>query len=316
MKKVSTLGLAALVAALFAVSGCSINRLAVRAVAGMLSGGGGAGGDVFTTEDDPELVGDALPFAMKLYESLVAADPENAELLMATGRVFVMYANAYVQTPADMLEMSQVAEQAAMRARAKRLFLRAREYELRGLELRRPGFRGALSAAKVDAALALLSPSDADYLYWTAAAWLSAFSIDPFDMELLVTVPQPVAMLRQVNDWDPAYGGGAVHDILISYLGSASADMGGSEAAARREFALSLELAKGAKAGPYLALATSVSVKNQDAKEFRDLLARALAIDVDKFPEHRLENILAQRRARWLLDHIGDLFLSEEGGGG
>lgn len=313
MKKVPLASFAVLAAALLAVSGCSINRLAVRAVAGMLSGGGGAGGDAFTTEDDPELVGDALPFAMKLYESLLAADPENPELLLATGRVFVMYANAYVQTPADMLELSELELQTAMRARAKRLFLRARGYVLKGLDLRRPGFRDALEAGKAEAALALLKPADADFLYWLSAAWLSAFSLDPFDMALLVTVPQPVALLERVNAWDPAYGGGAVHDILISFYGSASADMGGSEVRARQEFARSLELSKGAKAGPYLALATAVSVKNQDAKEFRDLLGKALAIEVDEFPSNRLENILAQRRAAWLLAHIGDLFLSEGG---
>jgi predicted anti-sigma-YlaC factor YlaD len=313
MKKVSILLPAMLVVLLAAVSGCSINRLAVRAVAGMLSGGGGAGGDAFTTEDDPELVGDALPFAMKLYESLLAADPENPDLLLATGRIFVMYANAFVQTPADMLELARVEEQMAMRARAKRLFLRAREYVLAGLELRRPGFRGDLAAGEVDAALARLAPDDADYLYWTSAAWMSAFSIDPFDMELLVTVLQPVALLAEVNAWDPAYGGGAVHDIFISFYGSASADMGGSEAKAREEFERSLALSKGAKAGPYLALATAVSVKNQNAKEFRDLVGKALAIDVDAFPSNRLENTLAQRRARWLLAHIGDFFLSEGG---
>jgi len=124
-------------------------------------------------------------------------------------------------------------------------------------------------------------------------------------------VPRPVALLDRLNLWDPAYGGGAVHDILISFFGSASPDMGGSEAKARAEFARSLELSKGAKAGPYLALATAVCVKNQDAKEFRDLLGKALAIDVDAFPANRLENTLAQRRARWLLAHIGDFFLSE-----
>jgi predicted anti-sigma-YlaC factor YlaD len=213
-----------------------------------------------------------------------------------------------------MLELSEIELQTAMRARAKRLFLRAREYVLRGLELRRPGFRAALAAGKVDAALAMLKKDDADHLYWASAAWMSAFSLDPFDMELLVTVPRPIAMLEQVNAWNPAYGGGSVHDVLISVYGSISADMGGSETKAREEFARSLELSKGAKAGPYLALATAISVKNQDAKEFRDLIGKALAIDVDAFPANRLENTLAQRRARWLLEHIGDFFLSEGGG--
>ncbi|HTO20902.1 MAG TPA: TRAP transporter TatT component family protein, partial [Spirochaetia bacterium] len=72
-------------------------------------------------------------------------------------------------------------------------------------------------------------------------------------------------------------------------------------------------LSRGLRAGPYIALATTVSVKNQDAAEFRDLLAKALAIDVNADVPDRLVNIINQRRARWLLDHEGDYFL--EGGG-
>jgi hypothetical protein len=46
-------------------TGCSLKRLAVNSVAGMLSSSGSS--TVFTGEDDPQLVADALPFAMKLY---------------------------------------------------------------------------------------------------------------------------------------------------------------------------------------------------------------------------------------------------------
>jgi predicted anti-sigma-YlaC factor YlaD len=62
-----------------------------------------------------------------------------------------------------------------------------------------------------------------------------------------------------------------------------------------------------------VALATSVSVKNQNVGEFRDLLGKALAIDVNADIPDRLVNIINQRRARWLLDHVGDFFLAEGG---
>jgi predicted anti-sigma-YlaC factor YlaD len=68
------------------------------------------------------------------------------------------------------------------------------------------------------------------------------------------------------------------------------------------------------RAGPYIALATSVSVKNQDAAEFRELLGKALAIDVNADIPDRLVNIINQRKARWLLDHVDDYFLADEGG--
>jgi hypothetical protein len=40
------------------------------------------------------------------------------------------------------------------------------------------------------------------------------------------------------------------------------------------------------------------------------MLTQALHIDVDGDPSFRLANILAQDQARFLLDHLDDLFLS------
>jgi predicted anti-sigma-YlaC factor YlaD len=39
------------------------------------------------------------------------------------------------------------------------------------------------------------------------------------------------------------------------------------------------------------------------------LLEKALSIDPDADPSHRLLNVIAQRRARWLLERIDELFL-------
>ncbi|HJS75459.1 MAG TPA: TRAP transporter TatT component family protein, partial [Vicinamibacteria bacterium] len=36
---------------------------------------------------------------------------------------------------------------------------------------------------------------------------------------------------------------------------------------------------------------------------------RSLAFDVDAHPENRLLNLLAQRRARWLMGNADELFL-------
>jgi predicted anti-sigma-YlaC factor YlaD len=292
------------------LSSCSINRLAVRAVAGMLGGGGDS--TVFTGEDDPELVGDALPFALKVYESLLEADPTNAALALSTGQAFCMYGFAFVQAPSDLLPDTEVEKQIAMRARAKKLFLRAREYVLRGMEMRRKGFRAELEKGNAAGALARAKPADIDYLYWAGASWLAAFSTDPFDMNLLVTVPLPQALLEQVLAWDDGYGGGSVHELFISFYASVPAEIGGSEQRARGHFQKALALSRGLSAGTYLSLASSVSVKNQDAAEFRDLLTKALAVNVDADPKNRLQNIISQRKARWMLDHIGDFFLAEE----
>ncbi len=299
-------------ALLFAGVVCSCASFAAHTVAGFLSGSGQS--TVFTGEEDPELVRDALPFALKTYESLLEADPRDAPLALATGRAFTSYAYAFVQTPADQLPPEQVEVQRAMHQRAKKLFLRARDYVLRGLEIRRPGFTAALDGQGVQAALRFTRKEDSDYLYWTAAAWLGAFGADPFDFVQIVAVPRAVALLQQVEAWDDAYEAGAVHEILISFYGGAPADLGGGEQKARASFARALALSKGMRAGPYIALATSVSVKNQDAAEFRELLGKALAIDVNADIPDRLVNIINQRKARWLLDHVDDYFVADGGG--
>jgi predicted anti-sigma-YlaC factor YlaD len=55
--------------------------------------------------------------------------------------------------------------------------------------------------------------------------------------------------------------------------------------------------------------AENVAVPEQDAVLFREMLGKALAIDPDVAPARRLANLIAQRRAQWLLSRIEDLFL-------
>ncbi len=249
---------------------------------------------------------------MKTYESLLASDPGNAPLALATGRAFLSYAFAFVQAPAQELPDSQVDEQGALRQRAKKLFLRGRDYALQGLESaaagvpRRPGQGGPGSRAAAGAPRRRRLP-----LLGRRGMACGVFSADPFDFDLILTLPRAVALLQQVNDWDETYDGGAVHEIFISFYGSAPADLGGSEARARENFQRAVALSRGLRAGPYIALASSVSVKTQNAAEFRSLLEQALAVDVNADVPDRLVNIINQRRARWMLDHIDDYFLGE-----
>ena len=294
---------------LLAAGGCSLQRLAVNAVAGMLSSSGSS--TVFTGEEDPQLVADALPFAMKLYESLLAETPENTELLLATGSMFAMYANAFVQTPAGMLPETEYPQRLEALARAKHLYLRGRDYCLKALELRHPGLRARLEAGD-PAALEKTGAEDLPYLYWAAASWMGAFSAEPFDMELLLTLARPLALMARAFQLEEGYNKGAIHEFYISVYGSLPASLGGSQEKARYHFAKAVEYAGGLTAGPYVALATSVSIPAQNASEFRELLGRALAIDLQASPENRLVNLLSQRKARWLLEHIEDYFLLEE----
>lgn len=302
----------ALVTAGFVLSlltGCSIKKIAINSVANSLAGGGD--GLVFAGENDPKLVADALPFALKMYETLAEQAPENAELRVETGKIFVMYAYAFVQVPADQLPPEEVEKQNRMKKRAKKLYLRGRRYLLEALELRHPGFRDRLNES-ADSALAVAEEMDSTALYWTGMAWMGAITADKFDLGLVLGMKKAVKMVRQVAEYNEAFGDGAVHEFFLSYYGGLPASMGGSEETARFHYQKAVEFSNGKKAGPYVSLATTVSVKNQDVEEYRTLLHKALDVDTRERNKHRLTNVITQQRAQWLLDNIDRYFLLDE----
>jgi len=77
----------------------------------------------------------------------------------------------------------------------------------------------------------------------------------------------------------------------------------------RGHFERARELSGDSRASLFVTWAESVSVPTQNAVEFREMLQRALSIDPDEHEEIRLMNLVSQRRARWLLGRIDDLFL-------
>ncbi len=294
--------------------------MATRAVADVLAGSGGSS-SVFTGDDDPELVGDALPFALKLYESILAEVPDHAALNLATGSAFVMYANAFVEAEADALPPEEFARRERERERAKRLYLRGAAYLFRALEVRSPGISAVLRTSAgpanakpadrkgAEAALARFKKKDAGLLYWSAASLLAAYSLDPFDFALGARIGEARTLMAAAYSLDPDYGSGAIDDFYVSYYGGLPPDLGGSREKALAHFARAVEKSGGKSASPYVSLATAVAVPRQDYAEFKRLLEAALAVDPDAVPGNRLATLIAQKRARLLLAKAPELFI-------
>lgn len=297
------------------LSGCAIDQIAVNVLADTLAGGeDGGGASVFTTDSDPELVGDALPFALKLYETILAEAPDHEALLLATGSGFVSYANAFVATPASMLGYEEWELQQREQLRAKALYLRGRDYVIRGLEVRYPGFREALFSRDNDAItpyLQQMDERDAASLYWMSAGWVAAFALDAFDLELGFTVPKVGPIIRRALELDEDFSDGAIHDFLVQFYAGLPETMGGDKSRVDFHFRRALEIADGRIAGPYVSYAEGVVIPQQDRERFVELMELALAVDPDLYPSARMINILTQRKARWYLENIDDYFLPE-----
>ena len=276
--------------------------MAVRTVADTLS----QSGDTFSRDDDPELVRDAVPFALKTYESLLESIPKHEGLLLATCSGFTQYSYAFIQTDSDLVESTDYEAALRLKDRALKLYLRGRGYCVRLLELRRPGVEEKL---RVDPgnALAWASRDDVPVLYWTGAAWGAAISIGLDRPDLVSDLPAVKALMERVLALQEDYSRGAVHAIMIS-LEALPEAMGGSKERARRHFQRAVELSDGQDPGPFVTLAASVALPAQNRDEFVKLLGQALAIDPDSNPSARLAAIIAQKRARHLLSRVDELF--------
>jgi predicted anti-sigma-YlaC factor YlaD len=164
------------VALVSVLSGCAVRQRLINRVDDAIA----QSGEVYASDPDIQLVGAAAPFGLKLMESLLADSPQHRGLLLGASRGFTQYAYAYVETPADELEEHDVASAYAERARARKLYLRARDYGLRGLNVAYPGFSAGLHP-NPEAALSRMQREDVALLYWTAASWGAAIALSKDD---------------------------------------------------------------------------------------------------------------------------------------
>lgn len=292
--------------------GCALKTMAMNSVADSLA----RNGDTFAADDDPELIRSAVPFSLKLVESLLVELPRHHGLLLTACSGFTQYGYAFVESDAEFIKDSDYRAFRRLQDRSRNMYLRARGYCLRSLELKYPGIGVNLAAGRPDAANRV-TKADVALLYWTGAAWGKAVAISLDRPGLISGLPAVRVLIDRALALDESFNRGALHDVMIA-IESAPDAMGGSPARAREHFERSIALAGGRSAGPYVTFARSVLLPAQEREAFVQMLAQALEIDVNGDPALRLANILAQEQARFLLDHVDDLFLSsaESGGSG
>lgn len=293
-----------LVGSLF-LAGCSVKNYAINEIASTLAEGSGS---AFAAEGDIELAGEAIPFSLKLVESLLAASPDNADLLAAAAAGFTQYANGWVEQPADFVSDDDFYAAQRGYERATALYLRAYDYGLRGLEVRHPGIGEALATDPV-ATVEQLTAEDVELAYWTAAGLGSAISLSRTDPEMLARLPIVKALAARALTLEPTWNLGAIHELVIKLEASSMGDWGTARLTILDHYDEAVRISAGASASPYVALAEAISIQDQDRSRFESLLREALAVDADTHPENRLAILIAQRRAEWLLDRTEDLFL-------
>jgi predicted anti-sigma-YlaC factor YlaD len=299
----------ALVTAVLPLAGCSISSFAAARVGTALT----ASGSSWSSEDDPELVREALPFALKTMETLAAEAPRHAGLRLGLCRGYVGYAGGFLEPDAEAIEGQSFERARQIRMRAERLYLRAFRYCQQALDL---GWKGAGEdlegvPAVVEAALARISREGVETLYWTGVAWGSAISLGLDHPDRVVQLPTVRAIFERALELDEEFDRGSLHEAMIVF-DSMPAMMGGSPERARAHFDKAIAMSGGRRASPYVTWARSSAVARQARREFRETLEKALAIEPDAHLPDRLLNLISQERARVLLARTDELFFVDE----
>jgi predicted anti-sigma-YlaC factor YlaD len=293
-----------------AMSGCSVRKFAINKLGDSLANSG----TTFASDNDPEFVGEAIPFSLKLIDGLLAESPKHRGMLLAATSGYTQYSYVYVQESAEEIEAEDVSKSHALGDRARNLYLRARDYGLRGLETKHRGF-SALLRENPRVAVQEAKAQDVPLVYWTAVAWGAAIALSKDHPELVAEQPQVEALIDRAYQLNPDYDHGVIDQFLISYESARQGAKSDFAVRSKVHFDRAVSLSNGQSASPYVAYAETVSVQKQNRAEFQSLLKQALAVDADARPEWRLSNIIMQRRARWLLSRESELFLETSAAG-
>jgi predicted anti-sigma-YlaC factor YlaD len=244
----------------------------------------------------PAFVGKVLPSIIASNEKKREKHPDDKALILETGRYYISYANAFVETPADMLPPEQHERKTAEKERAKDLYLR--------------GIAVLETATDTD--------TDVDFLYWKAAGTLAAFAIDPFDYTsgLGAKLPEYIAMLNRAYEINPDYNNGALDEMLFRVYAALPAEMGGDKAKAKTYFESALQKTRGLSPGIFVTWAQSISIPSQNYAEYRTMLERALSINPNRDKANTLVHKISQKKARWLLKNAGYFFIETDSASG
>lgn len=270
---------------------------------------------------DPDILEAAFPGSIQQMEGLLELKPDDSVLRAMLARSYASYGYGFLEDRMEQAELDGSSEEQIehWRQRASLAYLRGREVAMERLDQIRPQGGGMLAVQRqgLEAFTAHVDAFDnrdehAPLLFWTAYNWARYISLHRDDMSAIADVPYVSAIAERVHRLDPTFMDHAPLALRAGLMAAAPPQLGGRPADARVELERAIELT-GRRNLLYLVTeAMLVARPLQDRALYRSLLEEVLRFDVDSYPEQRIANLLAQRRARRYLSQIDEFFVPEE----
>jgi predicted anti-sigma-YlaC factor YlaD len=291
--------------ALFASSGCSLQRMALDQTAGILKETMPA----FERDWDFELVADALPANIKMLEGFLRAGPDNRTLVLLTAQAYTSYALVVLEDRMEQAEDMSPA-QAHLALRARTMYMRGHRYGLRLLDLRHPGMAEAAkkSVKALEPFLKECDAEDVPGLFWAGMPLAGAINVSRDDVTMIARMPVAKALIARQLELDDTYYHAGGHMIFGALYGSVGKMLGGDPKKAQQHFDKALKMTKRRFLLVQAMYAKTLAVQLQDEGLFKKLCNEVLKADLSIYPEQKLANVAAKRRARRLMARMDELF--------
>lgn len=243
--------------------------------------------------DDPQTVADGLPAYLLLLDGLISNDPMSAGLLLAASRLYGAYAGGFTDDPVRQVKL------------AKRSF----DYARRATCVMDEQLCAVLDKPFDDftAALESVDADRVELVYGLGTAWAGLIQANADDFDRIAELPKVEAIFRKLTTIAPDHD----HGSGFMYLGVMSSlrpeALGGNPAAGRAAFEQAIARSSGRNLmAP--TLEAEYYARLVFDQELHDKLLNDVLAAKPEEPGLTLVNVLAQKRARALLESGKDYF--------
>jgi hypothetical protein len=244
-------------------------------------------------QNDLQTVKAGAPAYLIMIDSLIEADPENVDMLLAGSKLYASYTSAFVED----------------KQRAQKLAQKSYSYAHTALCLELAELCDAPNL-KLDDLTPLLQKVNIiqqPLMYGFASAWAGWIQANSDDWNALAQLPKLEAFFTRCIELDETYDRGGAHLYLAVLASQIPPAMGGKPEVGRRHFEKALEISAGQNLMVNVLYAEYYARLVFDQELHDKLLNQVLAANVE-VPGLVLINTLAQSRARMLLAQSNEYF--------